>query len=149
MLRMRRGSSSAWGTMCTSVLGSERNMKITKPADMELARFYLEREAQEGLSMNSSSTAKTILFWFSILFLGVMLWETCFPANGDAARGDELSYSEVDADNVNKGNLYLSAETATKWGENIDDRRIEGFHLGLCRRKWFLPCWGQLREKSV
>ena len=29
------------------VLGSERNMKITKPADMELARFYLERERQK------------------------------------------------------------------------------------------------------
>jgi 2-C-methyl-D-erythritol 4-phosphate cytidylyltransferase len=29
------------------VLGSERNMKITKPADMELARFYLERETQK------------------------------------------------------------------------------------------------------
>src|SRR3989475_10053028 len=28
------------------VLGSERNMKITKPSDMELARFYLERESQ-------------------------------------------------------------------------------------------------------
>jgi 2-C-methyl-D-erythritol 4-phosphate cytidylyltransferase len=26
------------------VLGSERNIKITKPADMELARFLLERE---------------------------------------------------------------------------------------------------------
>ncbi len=26
------------------VLGSERNIKITKPADMELARFYLQRE---------------------------------------------------------------------------------------------------------
>jgi len=26
------------------VLGSERNMKITRPADMELARFYLDRE---------------------------------------------------------------------------------------------------------
>ena len=26
------------------VLGSERNMKITKPADMDLARFYLERK---------------------------------------------------------------------------------------------------------
>jgi len=26
------------------VLGSERNMKITRPADMELARFYLEQE---------------------------------------------------------------------------------------------------------
>ena len=30
------------------VLGSERNMKITKPADMELARFYLEREKQKA-----------------------------------------------------------------------------------------------------
>jgi 2-C-methyl-D-erythritol 4-phosphate cytidylyltransferase len=29
------------------VLGSERNMKITKPADMELARFYLDRETQK------------------------------------------------------------------------------------------------------
>jgi 2-C-methyl-D-erythritol 4-phosphate cytidylyltransferase len=30
------------------VLGSERNMKITKPADMELARFYLESERRKG-----------------------------------------------------------------------------------------------------
>jgi len=29
------------------VLGSERNMKITKPADMELARFYVERERKK------------------------------------------------------------------------------------------------------
>jgi 2-C-methyl-D-erythritol 4-phosphate cytidylyltransferase len=29
------------------VLGSERNIKITNPADMELARFYLERERQK------------------------------------------------------------------------------------------------------
>jgi 2-C-methyl-D-erythritol 4-phosphate cytidylyltransferase len=29
------------------VLGSESNMKITKPADMELARFYLEREGKK------------------------------------------------------------------------------------------------------
>jgi 2-C-methyl-D-erythritol 4-phosphate cytidylyltransferase len=26
------------------VLGSERNFKITRPADMDLARFYLEQE---------------------------------------------------------------------------------------------------------
>jgi len=26
------------------VLGSERNLKITRPADMELARFYLDQE---------------------------------------------------------------------------------------------------------
>ena len=30
------------------VLGSERNLKITKPADMELARFYLDREAEKA-----------------------------------------------------------------------------------------------------
>ena len=29
------------------VLGSEKNMKITKPADMELARFYVERERKK------------------------------------------------------------------------------------------------------
>jgi 2-C-methyl-D-erythritol 4-phosphate cytidylyltransferase len=30
------------------VLGSERNMKITKPADMDLARFYLDRERSKA-----------------------------------------------------------------------------------------------------
>jgi 2-C-methyl-D-erythritol 4-phosphate cytidylyltransferase len=30
------------------VLGSERNMKITKPADMDLARFYVERERKKA-----------------------------------------------------------------------------------------------------
>jgi 2-C-methyl-D-erythritol 4-phosphate cytidylyltransferase len=30
------------------VLGSERNIKITKPADMDLARFYLEQERQKA-----------------------------------------------------------------------------------------------------
>jgi 2-C-methyl-D-erythritol 4-phosphate cytidylyltransferase len=29
------------------VLGSERNLKITRPADMDLARFYLEQERKE------------------------------------------------------------------------------------------------------
>ena len=30
------------------VVGSERNLKITRPADMELARFYLEQERRQG-----------------------------------------------------------------------------------------------------
>ena len=30
------------------VLGSERNMKITKPADMELAKFYLQSECKKA-----------------------------------------------------------------------------------------------------
>jgi 2-C-methyl-D-erythritol 4-phosphate cytidylyltransferase len=30
------------------VLGSERNLKITRPADMDLARFYLEQERRKA-----------------------------------------------------------------------------------------------------
>jgi 2-C-methyl-D-erythritol 4-phosphate cytidylyltransferase len=30
------------------VLGSERNIKITRPSDMDLARFYLEQERSAG-----------------------------------------------------------------------------------------------------
>ena len=41
------------------VLGSERNIKITKPADMELAKFYLEREqAASAAGEKSSATGK-------------------------------------------------------------------------------------------
>jgi hypothetical protein len=43
--------------------------------------------------VNSSSTVKTILFWISIVFLGVMLWKLV-SANGQSAREDEPSYSE-------------------------------------------------------
>ena len=31
------------------VLGSERNIKITRPSDMDLARFYLEQERNTGV----------------------------------------------------------------------------------------------------
>jgi len=44
------------------VLGSERNMKITKPADMELARFLRRTRAQESLKMPSRSVTKTFSF---------------------------------------------------------------------------------------
>ncbi len=42
----RGGSGGAHGTRCDVVLGSERNIKITKPADMDLARFYLGSRAR-------------------------------------------------------------------------------------------------------
>jgi 2-C-methyl-D-erythritol 4-phosphate cytidylyltransferase len=35
------------------VLGSERNLKITRPADMDLARFYLQRERAERDEKNT------------------------------------------------------------------------------------------------
>ena len=100
--------------------------------------------------MNSSSTARTILFWMSIVFLGIMLWKLV-SANGDAARGDELSYSEfmakMDADNVNKVNLYLSPNSYEVAGEYRRPAN-RGFHLVV--PKEVVPALlGQLREKNV
>ena len=40
------------------VLGSERNIKITKPADMELAKFYLEREKAAGGEADGAKSGK-------------------------------------------------------------------------------------------
>jgi 2-C-methyl-D-erythritol 4-phosphate cytidylyltransferase len=39
-----------FGSNVFVVLGSERNFKITRPADMELARFYLEQERKAARS---------------------------------------------------------------------------------------------------
>jgi len=60
-------------TTCSSLLGSERNIKITRPSDMDLARFYLEAGAPggEGVTfapgppqrMGLSPVVRTVLFW--------------------------------------------------------------------------------------
>ncbi len=72
--------------------------------------------------MNSSSTAKTVLFWISIVFLGVMLWKLV-SANGAQAREDEPSYSEfmgkVDAGDVKEVALYLSPNSYELQGEYV------------------------------
>jgi cell division protease FtsH len=72
--------------------------------------------------VNSSSTAKTILFWISIVFLGVMLWRLV-SANGQAAREDTPSYSEfaakVDKGDVKEVTLYLSQNSYELQGEYI------------------------------
>ena len=58
-----------------------------------------------------NSTAKTILFWISIVFLGVMLWKLV-STQGQAAREDTPSYSEfmakVDEGDVKEVTMYLS-----------------------------------------
>ncbi|MGB6667653.1 MAG: ATP-dependent metallopeptidase FtsH/Yme1/Tma family protein, partial [Candidatus Acidiferrum sp.] len=70
--------------------------------------------------MNSSSTAKTILFWISIVFLGVMLWKLV-SANGSQAREQQPSYSEfmakVDAGDIKEVTLYLSPSSYEIQGE--------------------------------
>ena len=72
--------------------------------------------------MNSSSTAKTILFWISIVFLGVMLWRLV-SNQGQAAREDTPSYSEfaakVDSGDVKEVTLYLSQNSYELQGEYI------------------------------
>jgi cell division protease FtsH len=70
--------------------------------------------------VNSSSTAKTILFWISIVFLGVMLWQLV-SKNGQAARELTPSYSEfmakVDEGDVKEVTLYLSPNSYELQGE--------------------------------
>ena len=72
--------------------------------------------------MNSSSTAKTILFWICIVFLGVMLWKLV-SANGSQAREDEPSYNEfmakVDAGDVKEVTIYLSPNSYELQGEYV------------------------------
>src|SRR5580693_10448893 len=74
------------------------------------------------VTVNSSSTAKTILFWISIVFLGVMLWKLV-SANGQTAREDEPSYSEfmahVDAGDVKEVTMYLSPNSYEIQGEYL------------------------------
>jgi cell division protease FtsH len=70
--------------------------------------------------VNSSSTAKTILFWISIVFLGVMLWKLV-SANGSQAREQQPSYSEfmakVDNGDIKEVTLYLSPNSYEVQGE--------------------------------
>ncbi len=69
-----------------------------------------------------NSTAKTILFWISIVFLGVMLWKLV-SANGQAAREDTPSYSEfiakVDEGDVKEVTMYLSPSSYEMQGEYV------------------------------
>jgi cell division protease FtsH len=71
--------------------------------------------------VNSSSTAKTILFWISIVFLGVMLWRLV-SANG-AQPPKDPSYSEfmakVEAGEVKEVTMSLSPNSYELQGEYI------------------------------
>src|ERR1700680_2419769 len=83
--------------------------------------------------MNSSSTAKTILFWMFIILLCVVLWRMV-SASGQSARQEEPSYSEfmsqVDRGNVKEVTLYLSPnsyEIEGEWREPAKKFRVTVF----------------------
>jgi cell division protease FtsH len=73
--------------------------------------------------VNSSSTAKTILFWISIVFLGVMLWKLV-SSNGSTAREQMPSYSDflvqVEKGYVKEATLYLSPNSYELQGEYVN-----------------------------
>ena len=70
--------------------------------------------------MNSSSTAKTVLFWISIVFLGVMLWR--LVSNSTQTTHEETpSYSvfvaKVEEGDVKEVTMYLSPNSYELQGE--------------------------------
>jgi cell division protease FtsH len=71
-------------------------------------------------NVNSSSTAKTILFWISIVFLGVMLWKLV-STNASQAREDEPSYSllmaKIEQGEIKEVTMYLSPNSYELKGE--------------------------------
>src|SRR5260370_38318285 len=63
--------------------------------------------------MNSSSTAKTLLFWISIVFLGIMLWKL---VSANKSPTEVVSYSDflqmIDDKEVLSSNIYLESNSA-------------------------------------
>jgi len=100
--------------------------------------------------MNSSSNTKTLLFWLSLVFLGILLWKLV-SANGDRARGDEPSYSEfiakVDARDIKEVVFYLSPNSYEVQGEYARPANRK-FHLTVPKEA-APTLMGQLREKGV
>jgi cell division protease FtsH len=76
--------------------------------------------AKSEAKVNSSSTAKTVLFWISIVFLGVMLWRLVSNST-QTTREDNPSYSEfiakVDEGDVKEVTMYLSPTSYELQGE--------------------------------
>ena len=100
--------------------------------------------------MNSSSNAKTILFWISIVFLGTMLWKLV-STNGTSTKQDAISYSEfmakVDSDDITAVMLYLSPNSYEVYGESASPARRK-FELTVSKE--VVPdLLRQLRQKNV
>src|ERR1051325_259839 len=72
--------------------------------------------------MNSTATTKTILFWMSIIFLGVMLWKLV-SSNGTSSRANEVSYNEfmskVEAGEIKEVTMYLGQTSYDLWGHDV------------------------------
>src|SRR5690242_704330 len=99
--------------------------------------------------MNSSSTVKTILFWFSIVLLGIMLWKLV-SSNGTSSRANEVSYSEfmskVEAGEIKEVTMYLGQTSYDLWGRDV--RAERGFSTTLFKEA-APSVIEHLREKGI
>jgi 2-C-methyl-D-erythritol 2,4-cyclodiphosphate synthase len=100
--------------------------------------------------MNSSSTVKTILFWMSIILLGIMLWKLV-SSNGTSSRANEISYNEfmskVEAGEIKEVTMYLSQTSYELVGQEVRSPN-RSFHLTLFKEA--APSVTEhLREKGV
>jgi cell division protease FtsH len=99
--------------------------------------------------VNSSSTIRTVIFWISIVFLGVLLWKLV-SANGQQTREDEPSYSEfmakVDQGEVKEVVLYLSPNSYELQGEYQKEHKK--FHTTIFKEA-APDLMKTLRDKSV
>ena len=112
------------------VLGSERNIKITRPSDMDLARFYLEQERQHGEGvtfapgqpqrMGISPVVRTVLFWLMMIALAFVLWQMASRPDSQKS-ASAMSYSDfmsqVDKNNIASAKLVVSQDTAEIQGQ--------------------------------
>jgi cell division protease FtsH len=100
--------------------------------------------------VNSNSTAKTILFWISIVFLGVMLWKLV-SANGAQSRELAPNYNEfmakVDAGEVKEVTLYISPNSYELQGEYNKPSNTK-FHVTMFKEQ-AADLAKTLRDKSV
>jgi 2-C-methyl-D-erythritol 2,4-cyclodiphosphate synthase len=98
--------------------------------------------------MNSGSATKTILFWISIILLGVMLWKLVSAKPG--SRENEITYSDfmakVDAGDIKEATLYLEQNSYDLWGQDIRSGR--GLHTTLFKEA-APSAIEQLRQKGV
>jgi 2-C-methyl-D-erythritol 2,4-cyclodiphosphate synthase len=100
--------------------------------------------------MNPTSTARNILFWISIVFLGTMLWKLV-STNATSSRQDAISYSDfmekVDSDDITAVMLYLSPNSYEVYGEVARPMRRK-FELTVPKEA--VPdLLRQLRQKNV
>jgi 2-C-methyl-D-erythritol 2,4-cyclodiphosphate synthase len=99
--------------------------------------------------MNSSTTTKTILFWISIVLLGIMLWKLV-SSSGSSSRGNEISYTEfiskVDDGEIKDVTMYVGHSSYELWGRDV--RAGRGFSTTLFKEA-APSVIEHLREKGV